>query len=93
MPRNDGPVRAIRGFVAAEALNLYVVLLAAVAIIHLCGVLVLAPTLGLTWTKAVALGSTVFLPFDALKAGAAVALALPFLPTRHPTTPSTETPA
>ncbi|MEA3144512.1 MAG: biotin transport system substrate-specific component [Thermoplasmata archaeon] len=68
-----------------EALNLYVVLLGAVAIIHLCGVLVLGPTLGLTWTKAVALGSTVFLPFDALKAGAAVALALPFLPSRHPT--------
>ncbi|MCA1812179.1 MAG: biotin transporter BioY, partial [Halobacteriales archaeon] len=68
-------LRAIRGSVGAEALNLYVVLLAAVALIHLCGVLVLAPTLGLTWTKAVALGSTVFLPFDALKAGAAVALA------------------
>jgi biotin transporter BioY len=83
-------IRAIRGSVGTEALNLYVVLLAAVAIVHLCGVLVLAPTLGLTWTKAVALGSTVFLPFDALKAGAAVALALPFLPTRHPT-PSTET--
>lgn len=74
-----------------EALNLYVVLLAAIAIIHLCGVLVLAPTLGLSWTEAVALGSTVFLPFDALKAGAAVAVAIPFLPGRP--VPSLETTA
>ncbi|MEA3203385.1 MAG: biotin transport system substrate-specific component [Thermoplasmata archaeon] len=73
----------------SEALDLFVVLLAATAIVHLCGVLVLAPTLGLTWTKAVALGSTVFLPFDALKAGLAVSLTLPFLPSWHGHPPET----
>lgn len=75
----------------SEALNLYVVLLAGVAIIHLCGVAVLKTTLGWPWTKAFALGSTVFLPFDALKAGLAVLASVSFLPSRSEL--STEDPA
>jgi biotin transport system substrate-specific component len=66
----------------AEALNLYLVLLAAVAVVHVPGVAVLKATLGWSWSKAFALGSTVFLPFDALKAGVAVLASLPFLPSR-----------
>jgi biotin transport system substrate-specific component len=65
-----------------EALNLYLVLLAAVALVHVPGVAVLKATLGWPWSKAFALGSTVFLPFDALKAGVAVLASLPFLPSR-----------
>lgn len=65
-----------------EALRLFLILLAATAIIHVPGVVVLKATLGWTWSKAFALGSTVFLPFDALKAGAAVLASLPFLPSR-----------
>lgn len=65
-----------------EALHLYLVLLAAVALVHVPGVAVLKATLGWSWSKAFALGSTVFLPFDALKAGVAVLASLPFLPTR-----------
>ncbi|MEA3190626.1 MAG: biotin transport system substrate-specific component [Thermoplasmata archaeon] len=64
----------------SEALNLYLVLLGAVAIIHLCGVPVLKLTLGWSWSKAFALGSTVFLPFDVLKAGLAVLASVSFLP-------------
>ncbi|MFA5944629.1 MAG: biotin transporter BioY [Candidatus Thermoplasmatota archaeon] len=66
----------------SEALNLFLVLLAATALIHGPGVVVLKATLGWSWSQAFALGSTVFLPFDALKAGAAVLASLPFLPTR-----------
>lgn len=65
----------------SEALNLFLVLLAATALIHVPGVVVLKWTLGWSWSQAFALGSTVFLPFDALKAGAAVLASLPFLPT------------
>lgn len=73
------------------ALDLFIVLLGATAIVHTLGVLVLAPTLGISWTRAVALGSTVFLPFDALKA-ALVVLAVPaFLPTPPSSSPG-ETP-
>lgn len=64
----------------SESLNLYLVILAAVALIHVPGVVVLKATLGWSWSQAFALGSTVFLPFDALKAGVAVLAALPFLP-------------
>jgi biotin transporter BioY len=63
-----------------EALNLFLMLLAATALIHVPGVVVLKATLGWSWSQAFALGSTVFLPFDALKAGAAVLASLPFLP-------------
>ncbi len=66
----------------SEALNLLLVLLAATALIHLPGAVVLKWTLGWSWSQAFALGSTVFLPFDAIKAGAAVLASLPFLPTR-----------
>jgi biotin transporter BioY len=66
----------------SEALNFFLVLLAATALIHVPGVVVLKWTLGWSWSQAFALGSTVFLPFDALKAGAAVLASLPFLPTR-----------
>jgi biotin transport system substrate-specific component len=80
------------GSAGREALNLFVVLLGATAIVHALGVLVLAPTLGLSWTKAVALGSTVFLPFDALKA-ALVVLAVPaFLPPSLPSSPPSSSP-
>ena len=72
-----------RGRGGSEALNLYLVLMAGVAIIHVCGLIVLKATLDLTWQQAAGLGSTVFLPFDALKAGLAVVLALPFLPSRR----------
>lgn len=66
----------------SEALNLFLVLLAATALVHVPGVIVLKWTLGWSWSQAFALGSTVFLPFDALKAGVAVLASLPFLPTR-----------
>lgn len=68
----------------SEALNLFLILLAATAIIHVPGVVVLKATLGWSWSQAFALGSTVFLPFDALKAGIAVLASLPFLPARGP---------
>lgn len=68
----------------SEALNLFLVLLAATALIHVPGVVVLKWTLGWSWSQAFALGSTVFLPFDALKAGIAVLASLPFLPSRSP---------
>lgn len=67
----------------SEALRLFAVLLAATAIIHVPGVIGLKLTLGWSWAQAFALGSTVFLPFDALKAGVAVLASLPFLPARR----------
>lgn len=74
----------------SESLNLFLVLLAATAIIHVPGVVVLKWTLGWSWSHAFALGSTVFLPFDALKAGAAVLASLPFLPTRSELDPEAQ---
>jgi biotin transporter BioY len=79
-PATAWMVRRDRG--GHEALNLFLVLLAATALIHVPGVVVLKATLGWSWSQAFALGSTVFLPFDALKAGLAVLASLPFLPTR-----------
>ena len=73
-----------RGRQGSEALTLFLVLLAATALIHVPGVVVLKATLGWSWSQAYALGSTVFLPFDALKAGLAVLASLPFLPSRSP---------
>lgn len=64
----------------SEALDLYLVLLAAVAIIHIPGLIVLKYMFGWGWLKALALGSAVFLPVDLVKAAAAVGLSLPFLP-------------
>lgn len=65
-----------------EKLNLFLVVMAGIVLIHACGVIVLKPTLGYSWPQAIALGSLVFLPFDIVKAGLAVALATVFLPTR-----------
>jgi len=70
-----------------ERFNLLLVMLSAIALIHVCGVVVLKFSLGYSWPQAIALGSTVFLPFDILKAALATALTVPFIPTRdaHPT--------
>jgi biotin transport system substrate-specific component len=65
----------------AQRLDLFLVMVAAIAVIHLCGVAVLKPVLGYPWNEAIALGSTVFLPFDLVKAGLATAAASVFLPT------------
>ena len=65
-----------------EKLNLFLVMMAATAVLHLCGVAVLKPSLDLGWSEAVALGSTVFLPFDLVKAALATAASVLFLPTR-----------
>lgn len=64
----------------AQRLDLFLVMMGAIALIHVCGVAVLKPVLGLAWNEAVALGSTVFLPFDLVKAGLATAAAATFLP-------------
>jgi biotin transporter BioY len=70
---------------AAQKLDLFLVMMGAIAVIHACGVAVLKPVLGLAWNEAIALGSTVFLPFDLAKAGLATAAASVFLPS--PSTP------
>lgn len=72
----------------AQRLDLFLVMLGAIAVIHLGGVAVLKPTLGYAWNEAIALGSTVFLPFDLAKAGLAAAAAAAFLPT--PSVPTGE---
>lgn len=64
----------------AQRLDLFLVMLGAIAVIHVCGVAVLKPVLGYAWNEAIALGSTVFLPFDLAKAGLAAAAASVFLP-------------
>ena len=74
----------IRRRQGSEGLELYLVLLAATALIHLPGLVVLKLALGWGWAKAIALGSTVFLPLDAAKAGLAVAVSKAFLPSRPP---------
>lgn len=65
-----------------EKLNLFLVMVAATAVLHVCGVAVLKPALHLGWSEAIALGSTVFLPFDLVKAALATAASVLFLPTR-----------
>jgi biotin transport system substrate-specific component len=65
---------------SGQKLDLFLVMMGAIAVIHLCGVAVLKPVLGLAWNEAIALGSTVFLPFDLAKAGLATAAASVFLP-------------
>jgi biotin transport system substrate-specific component len=72
-------LRAARGQGLAT-LNLFLVMMAATALLHLCGVAVLKPSLHLGWSEAVALGSTVFLPFDLVKAAIATAASVLFLP-------------
>lgn len=63
-----------------QALNLYLVFIAATGLLHLCGVLGLMAIVGLDPITAIIVGSVVFLPFDIIKAGLGVALTLPFLP-------------
>lgn len=69
----------------AQRLELFLVMMGAIAVIHVCGVAVLKPVSGYAWNEAIALGSTVFLPFDLVKAGLATAAASVFLPS--PPTP------
>jgi biotin transport system substrate-specific component len=76
-----------------EKLNLYLVVLGGFAIIHAAGVLVLKPSLDYSWPQALALGSLVFLPFDMVKAGLAVALTSIFLPTRSEQASSRQSPS
>lgn len=80
-------VKGARGQGRAK-LDLFLVMMAAIATIHVCGVAVLKPTLGLGWSEAVALGSTVFLPFDLVKAAVATAASVLFLPSPSPSTQS-----
>jgi biotin transport system substrate-specific component len=85
-------VRSARGQ-GWEKLNLFLVMMAALAVVHVCGVAVLKPALGLAWSEAIALGSTVFLPFDLVKAAIATAASVLFLPSAGPSAdPSSTTP-
>ncbi|MEK6974836.1 MAG: biotin transporter BioY [Candidatus Thermoplasmatota archaeon] len=84
-------VRAARGQ-GREKLNLFLVMMAATALVHVCGVAVLKPSLHLGWSEAVALGSTVFLPFDLIKAALATAAAVLFLPQSIAPPPSSPVP-
>ncbi len=69
---------------ATEAANLWLVMLGALLVLHFCGVTVLWALTPLSLIQAIAVGSVVFLPFDIVKAGLAVALSLPFLPSPEP---------
>ncbi len=69
----------------AAAANLWLVMLGTLLLLHACGVTVLWALTPYTLIQSIALGSTVFLPFDIVKAGLAVALTLPFLPSPPPT--------
>lgn len=62
-----------------HALNLFVVMVAAIILLHAVGVTVLWLVSPLGLMGAIILGSVVFLPFDMVKAGLAVGLTLPFL--------------
>lgn len=66
-----------------QALNLYLVFLAGTGILHVMGVTGLVTIGGLDVMTAIIVGSVVFLPFDIIKAGLAVAATLPFLPESH----------
>ena len=68
---------------ATRAANLWLVMLGALLVLHACGVVVLWALTPHTLIQSIALGSVVFLPFDIVKAGLAVAVALPFLPEEH----------
>lgn len=64
----------------AQSVQLFLVMLAAIGLLHGVGVTVLWLATPLSLMAAVVLGSIVFLPFDILKAALAVAVSLPFLP-------------
>lgn len=68
-----------------QAANLFFVMLASIVALHVCGVTVLWLATPLSLMAAIILGSIVFLPFDMVKAGLAVGLAMPFLPRSGPT--------
>jgi biotin transporter BioY len=63
-----------------QSLEMFLVMVGATAILHICGVTVLWLATPLSLISAIVLGSVVFLPFDIIKAGMAVAVSLPFLP-------------
>lgn len=65
---------------ASVAANLWLVMLGALLVLHACGVTVLWALTPYTLIQSIALGSVVFLPFDTVKAGLAVAVSLPFAP-------------
>ncbi len=68
---------------AHDKWGLWLAMMGAIGIIHAIGVPVLKWTLDWSWPQAIALGSTVFLPLDTLKAALAVAATVPFLPSPH----------
>lgn len=63
-----------------DALNLFLVMLGTIIVMQTCGVIGLWLITDLSLIHSVILGSLVFLPFDVLKSGLAVALSLPFVP-------------
>lgn len=66
-----------------QALNLFLVMLGSIILLHICGVTVLWLVTDLSLIHSIILGSIVFLPFDVLKSGLAVAATLPLLPVKH----------
>ncbi len=64
-----------------RALNLFLLFLGATALLHICGVTGLILVGGYPIMTSIVVGSVVFLPFDIIKAGLAVGISLPFLPT------------
>ncbi len=64
-----------------RVLNLFLIFLGSTALLHLCGVIGLVVLGGYPVVTSIVLGSVVFLPFDIIKAGLAVGISLPFLPT------------
>ncbi len=63
-----------------RALNLFLIFLGSTALLHVCGVTGLILVGGYPILTSIVVGSVVFLPFDIIKAGLAVGLSLPFLP-------------
>ena len=65
-------------------LSMWIVMMGAILLLHAIGVTGLWLLGDFRLIEAIAYGSIVFLPFDTIKAGLAVALTLPFLPTENP---------
>jgi biotin transport system substrate-specific component len=76
----------LRGDRSSHALDAWIVMMGALLLLHAMGVTGLWLLGDLPLIEAIALGSIVFLPFDTVKAGLAVALTVPFLssPSREP---------
>ncbi len=66
---------------SGRVLNLFLIFLGSTALLHVCGVTGLILVGGYPIVTSIVLGSVVFLPFDIIKAGLAVGISLPFLPT------------